>query len=127
MAKQYGYASRLTVASPAVAAEWDYDKNPSRVFPAIVATGSTQPVWWKCSECSHSYRMSPESRTIRGKGCPECEEAAAAAAAALVLKSKKNKNNNSAAVEEDDDVLPGEKNPKLKAKATGKSLMFGKR
>ncbi len=113
MARQYGYSSRLTVASPTVAEEWDYDKNPSRLFPTILPTGSLRPVWWKCSVCSHSYKASPESRTVRGKGCPECEKN-------KLVRRRIN-------AEDDEDILPGEKNPKLKAIATGKSMFFQKK
>ncbi len=71
-ARQHGFASRLSVSAPFAAAEWDFDKNPSKIFPAIISTASMQPYWWKCKACGHSYCMSPEAKTIRGRKCPNC-------------------------------------------------------
>ena len=71
-ARQHGFASRLEVAAPLVAREWDYNKNPTKYFPSTLSCSSLQPFWWKCGECGWSYQMSPERRTIRGQGCPKC-------------------------------------------------------
>ena len=71
-ARQHGFASRLEVAAPLVAREWDYNKNPTKYFPSTLSCSSLQPFWWKCGECGWSYQMSPERRTIRGQGCPRC-------------------------------------------------------
>lgn len=53
---------------PALAAEWDREKNPGT--PAGVMQGSHRIVWWRCPE-GHSYRAAVRSRT-RGTGCPYC-------------------------------------------------------
>ena len=72
-ARQFGFLSRLSVAAPRVAAEWDYERNPSSLFPDHVCTASLVPAWWRCARCGNRFQMSPERRTVRGRGCPECE------------------------------------------------------
>ncbi len=59
----------LATAEPALAAEWDTEKNgtltPRDVFPS-----SARKVWWRCS-LGHEWPARISSRT-RGAGCPYC-------------------------------------------------------
>lgn len=74
-ANTYGYRSRLAVAAPEVAVEWDADKNAGCRFPGVVSAASMDPAWWLCQACGHSFSMSPEQRVVRGGGCPKCSNA----------------------------------------------------
>ena len=60
----------LATLSPALAAEWDYEKNhpltPDKVLPK-----SNKRVWWKCQVCGHSWRVAVYNRSS-GNGCPAC-------------------------------------------------------
>lgn len=71
-ARRYVAPTRLDVAAPRIAAEWDFEKNPGHVFPKIVGVASLSKFWWRCSDCNHSYEDSVERRCLRGKGCPAC-------------------------------------------------------
>ncbi len=57
---------------PEVAAEWHPTKNGD-LKPSQVVYSSRTPVWWKCA-LGHEWRVSPASRTTKGKttGCPRC-------------------------------------------------------
>src|SRR4051812_14863786 len=50
LAKTYGYASRLCVVSPPVAAEFCSERNPKHVFPQILSAGDLRPYWWVCNQ-----------------------------------------------------------------------------
>ena len=60
----------LATANPALAAEWDAEKNgalTSRdVFP-----GSSRRVWWRCP-AGHEYQAAVSARASSGSGCPYC-------------------------------------------------------
>ncbi len=57
---------------PAIAAEWDYEKN-GLLKPESFHPGSNEKVWWRCSKCNHEWKTSIAERTGRDKtGCPEC-------------------------------------------------------
>ena len=58
----------LPTTDPALAAEWDADKNGSG--PETVNRGSHKRVWWKCA-LGHSYEAEVFARTA-GNGCPYC-------------------------------------------------------
>ena len=51
--------------------EWNYEKNVN-VTPQSISFGSTETVWWKCKKCGYEWKSSPNSRTNRESGCPEC-------------------------------------------------------
>lgn len=104
-AVSYVLRSRVALV-PDVAAEWDYEANPSHEYPELVAAGSVRPYWWKCRGCGEGYRLSPEARIVRGKGCPSC---AAAAAARVSLAAGAAQSSRRA-------LLDGEVNPALKPK-----------
>ena len=54
---------------PALAAQWDLQKNAPRT-PSDVSAGSQRSVWWRC-EKGHSWRAQIRSR-VSGCGCPVC-------------------------------------------------------
>lgn len=59
----------LATANPALAAEWDSEKNgaltPGDVFPS-----TSRKVWWRCSR-GHVWQARVSSR-MQGAGCPYC-------------------------------------------------------
>ena len=59
----------LTKQFPALAAEWDDEKNAS-LTPQDVTTGSHKIIWWRCPK-GHSYRSAVKTR-VQGSGCPYC-------------------------------------------------------
>ena len=59
----------LATVNPALAAQWDTEKNGS-LKPSEVLAGSRRYVWWKC-EKGHSWRAAVLRRS-RGSGCPVC-------------------------------------------------------
>ena len=113
-AMKYVLPTRLSAAAPAVAAEWDFDRNSTFVFPEIVPIGSLKLFWWKCAKCGHSFESSPEKRIVRGAGCPACATAASQALETVQLKttsdSRKRLRNQKKVSKKKKDValLPGE-------------------
>lgn len=59
----------LATTEPALAIEWDYDRNGS-LKPTDVTAGSHKKVWWKCTK-GHEWEMSVKDRAGR-QGCPYC-------------------------------------------------------
>ena len=61
----------LATTHPALAAEWDAEKNHG-LTPADVVSGTDRRVWWRCSRNpKHGWRAAVSSRS-RGMGCPVC-------------------------------------------------------
>ena len=60
----------LAAKYPALAAEWDKEKN-APLLPTQVASGTLRKVWWLCPK-GHSYYSSIASRAGGGTGCPVC-------------------------------------------------------
>lgn len=60
----------LATTNPAIASEWNYNKN-HELLPTMVTPGSQKRVWWKCS-LGHEWQATIVKRTIRGDGCPVC-------------------------------------------------------
>lgn len=56
--------------NPEIAVEWDVEKND--LTPDKVLAGSHTKYWWKCSCCGQSYLMSPNMRSSKNRGCPDC-------------------------------------------------------
>ena len=54
---------------PALAAEWDDEKN-APLTPRDVTPGSHKLIWWRCQK-GHSYRSAVKTR-VQGSGCPYC-------------------------------------------------------
>ncbi len=65
-----GYTDLQTV-NPALAKEWNYEKN-NGLTPADVMPNSNKKVWWKCSQ-GHEWQVSICNRN-KGRGCPICRK-----------------------------------------------------
>ena len=65
------YADSLEALAPDVAVEWDFERN-GFLLPSMFTPGSDQKVFWKCSECGHSWPATIKHRTIQSSGCPKC-------------------------------------------------------
>ena len=63
-----GYNDLQTV-NPALAKEWNYEKN-NGLTPAGVLPNSRKKVWWKC-ERGHEWQATIDNRN-KGKCCPYC-------------------------------------------------------
>jgi len=61
----------LSTTHPDICKEWDYEKNGD-LTPKKVTYGSTIIIDWKCSRCGHEWKSTPNSRTNKGSGCPNC-------------------------------------------------------
>ena len=59
----------LETLYPALAKEWDYDKN-NGLTPNKVRPFSKKKVWWKCSK-GHEWQSMVSNRS-HGSGCPYC-------------------------------------------------------
>lgn len=59
----------LQSINPALASEWNYEKN-NGLSPTDVMPNSEKKVWWKCSK-GHEWQASIGSRNV-GNGCPYC-------------------------------------------------------
>lgn len=60
----------LASTNPALAAEWDFERN-APLIPENVSGGLNQKAFWICSK-GHSYESSINSRNIQKTGCPYC-------------------------------------------------------
>ncbi len=60
----------LAAACPAVAAEWDPNRNGTRT-PATVAAGSKAAAWWRCA-AGHQWQGQIASRASHNSPCPFC-------------------------------------------------------
>lgn len=67
--KGIAYGNDLLSRYPALAAEWDMEKN-APLSPATISSGSHRLVWWRCQK-GHSWRAQIKSRR-EGSGCPVC-------------------------------------------------------
>jgi DNA-directed RNA polymerase subunit RPC12/RpoP len=63
-----GYNDLQTV-DPALAKEWNYEKN-NGLSPTEVTPNSNKKVWWRCSQ-GHEWVVAINNRT-NGNGCPYC-------------------------------------------------------
>lgn len=55
---------------PAIASEWDYEKN-SKLTPDQISPYSRYKVWWKCSKCNNCWKKEIYNRSY-GSKCPYC-------------------------------------------------------
>ena len=63
----------LATINPALAEEWDYEKNyPLKPSDIFAHTGKSY--WWKCLVCGHSWKSTVNNRS-NGRGCPNCNKA----------------------------------------------------
>lgn len=63
-----GYNDLQTI-NPALAREWDYEKNGT-LKPDVFTANSGKKAWWKCSN-GHSWQATIDHRN-KGRGCPYC-------------------------------------------------------
>lgn len=63
-----GYNDLQTI-NPALAKEWNYEKN-NDLTPADVTPNSEKKVWWKCGK-GHEWQATIDNRS-KGKKCPYC-------------------------------------------------------
>jgi hypothetical protein len=61
--------ANLKAVNPALAAEWDYERN-GELMPEQVSLNSARSVWWRCQN-GHRFRGSIQNR-MRGSSCPYC-------------------------------------------------------
>lgn len=59
----------LATTHPALAAQWDHERNRGLLSSAMSA-GSSKKVWWKC-KLGHVWRASISNRA-KGRNCPYC-------------------------------------------------------
>lgn len=59
----------LATVNPALAAEWNYEKNDG-LTPCDVPNGTHRKVWWRCAK-GHEWEAEIISR-VAGTGCPCC-------------------------------------------------------
>jgi len=71
----------LAAACPAVAAEWDFERNGDRT-PATVAAGSKAAAWWSCP-AGHRWQGQIAGRTSHNSPCPFCSGRRATPATSL--------------------------------------------
>jgi hypothetical protein len=61
----------LATVHPAIAEQWDYDRN-APLTPRDVLAKSGKTYWWKCVEGpDHSWQQTPNNRA-KGQNCPYC-------------------------------------------------------
>lgn len=65
--KQFSLAAQY----PAIAHEWDYERNGEYITPEAINGKSGKSVYWICPK-GHSYEMRVDHRTISNAGCPYC-------------------------------------------------------
>ena len=61
----------LSVLRPALAFEWNYDKNLAEWNPNTVSYSSSKKVWWKC-RAGHEWQGKVSNCTHLGLKCPYC-------------------------------------------------------
>lgn len=60
----------LTTVHPALAQEWNFEKNKP-LEPKEITAGYGKKVWWKCSK-GHEWQAAPRIRVKSDCGCPIC-------------------------------------------------------
>jgi len=58
---------------PAIADQWDYDRN-APLGPVDIAAGSHRHFWWICGDCNHRWSACPSNRITSVYLCPRCKE-----------------------------------------------------
>jgi hypothetical protein len=58
---------------PAIAQQWDFDRN-SPVRPEDVGASSSQYFWWTCTYCDFQWRARPSTRITSVYLCPNCKD-----------------------------------------------------
>jgi len=57
--------------APELVKEWDYEKNGT-LKPDMIAAGSSQSVYWRCTKCGYSWDTPIYNRARSHTGCPKC-------------------------------------------------------
>ena len=60
----------LATTHPAVASEWDQEKNGD-LTPQKISYGYSRKVWWRCT-LGHEWQATPIARARMATGCPVC-------------------------------------------------------
>lgn len=60
----------LATTHPAVASEWDQEKNGD-LTPQKISYGYSRKVWWRCA-LGHEWQATPIARARMATGCPVC-------------------------------------------------------
>jgi hypothetical protein len=74
---QYCVHETIKYTHPAVAAQWNYEKNKDYDINTILP-GSDKKYWWICNktscdyDCKHEWEASVNSRCSGNTGCPFC-------------------------------------------------------
>ena len=68
--KQVILAKSLESTHPAMALEWNYERNGD-LLPSQILGGSNKRVWWICRR-GHEWQAAPNWRTRQDSGCPKC-------------------------------------------------------
>ncbi len=71
--KKAGKNNCLATKRPDLIIEWHPTKN-SDLTPYNVTYGSEKYIWWKCLECGHEWKATPNNRTNINCNCPECNK-----------------------------------------------------
>ena len=58
----------LAVQYPAIAEEWDKERNGKQT-PWKVRPLATEKAWWRCPHCDRPYRLAIRSKVISNSGC----------------------------------------------------------
>lgn len=61
----------LAALRPAIAAEWNHEKNIDEPLPNTLSIGSKKRVWWKCRK-NHEWVSSIDNRARHNRKCPFC-------------------------------------------------------
>lgn len=61
----------LKSTCPALAKDWDFDRNAD-TLPTMITAGSHKKIWWKCHKCGYSWNTSPNARKNGKRDCPKC-------------------------------------------------------
>ncbi|WP_026499256.1 zinc-ribbon domain-containing protein [Butyrivibrio sp. WCD2001] len=63
----------LATVDPALALEWNYEKNYP-LTPCDITSGSSKRVWWKCNTCGFEWAISVANRKQGWGKCAKCKK-----------------------------------------------------
>ena len=85
--KKVGLSNCLATKYPEIASEWHPILN-GNLTPYDVTYGSEKYIYWKCKDCGHEWKVTPNNRTASGTSCPECNKSKGEKECKRVLMSK---------------------------------------
>lgn len=56
---------------PELISEWNFKRNKN-IDPYTLTYGSKTKVWWLCAKCEFEWETTPNKRSYRKDGCPNC-------------------------------------------------------